>query len=78
MANVTATTADKFINEVWSDELNRAIEYDIVIAGLFSDWTRKMAGSGDVFHLPARHNLTANTKAASVDATPEAINSMVA
>jgi len=53
LANVTATTADKFINEVWSDELNRAIEYDIVIAGLFSDWTRKMAGSGDVFHLPA-------------------------
>lgn len=32
-----------------------------------------MRGSGDVFHLPARHNLTANTKSASTDATPEAI-----
>lgn len=32
-----------------------------------------MAGSGDVFHLPNRHNLTANTKSAGSDATPEAI-----
>ncbi len=70
---MNATTAEKFIDDVWSDELNRAIELDIVIAGLFSDWTRKMATHGDVFHLPARHNLTANTKAASVEATPEAI-----
>ena len=73
MGNVTAATADKFIDEVWSDELNRAIEYDIVIAGLFTDWTSKMATHGDIFHLPARHNLTANTKAASTDASPEAI-----
>lgn len=73
MANVTSTTADVFIDEYWSPELNRAIEYDIVIAALFSDWTSRMSGSGDVFHLPGRHNLTANTKAASVDATPEAI-----
>ena len=32
-----------------------------------------MSGSGDVFHLPNRHNLTANTKSAGSDATPEAI-----
>lgn len=32
-----------------------------------------MRGSGDVFHLPNRHNLTANTKSAGTDATPEAI-----
>lgn len=32
-----------------------------------------MRSSGDVFHLPARHNLTANTKTAGTDATPEAI-----
>ena len=32
-----------------------------------------MRNSGDVFHLPARHNLTANTKSAGSDATPEAI-----
>lgn len=70
---MTGTTADKFIDEKWSDELNRAVEFKLVIAGLFSDWTKKMRSSGDVFHLPARHNLTANTKSAGTDATPEAI-----
>ena len=73
MANVTATTADKFIDDVWSNELNRAVEFKLVIAGLFSDWSGKMTGHGDIFHLPARHNLTANTKSAGSDATPEAI-----
>ena len=73
MANVTATTADKFIDDIWSNELNRAVEFKLVIAALFSDWTSKMAGHGDIFRLPARHNLTANTKSASTDATPEAI-----
>jgi len=73
MANVTGTTADKFIDEIWSAELNRAVEFKLVIAGLFSDWSGRMTGSGDVFHLPARHNLTANTKSAGSDATPEAI-----
>ena len=62
-----------FINEVWSSELERAIQFALVIAALFSDWTSRMSGSGDVFHLPNRHNLTANTKSAGSDATPEAI-----
>lgn len=73
MANVTATTADKFIDDVWSDELNRAITLDLVIGQMFSDWTSKMEGHGDIFHLPARHNLTANTKSAGAAATAEAI-----
>lgn len=73
MANVTATTADIFVDERWSPELNRAIEFDIVIAPLFTDQSSKMSGSGDVYHRPARHHLTANTKSAGVDATPEAI-----
>lgn len=53
--------------------MNRAVEFATIIAGLFSDWTSRMRGSGDVFHLPNRHNLTANTKSAGSDATPEAI-----
>ena len=73
MAGVTSTTADKFIDEIWSSELNRAVEFALVIAALFSDWTSRMKGSGDIFHLPARHNLTANSKSAGTDATPEAI-----
>jgi hypothetical protein len=50
---------------------------DIVIADLFEDKSPDMP-HGDVYHLPARHNLTANTKSAGADLTPEAINSMVA
>ena len=73
MANVTGATADKFIDEQWSPELNRAIEFDTIIMGMFSDWTSRLSGSGDLFHLPARHNLTANTKSAGTDASPEAI-----
>lgn len=73
MANVTVTTANVFIDDVWDPELNRAIEFDTVIAPLFADWTSKMRGHGDIFHYVARHNLTANTKAAGVDATPESI-----
>jgi len=74
MANeVTDLTAAVFIDEYWSPELNRAIEFDIVIEALFSDWTSRMSGSGDIFHLPARHHLTANTKTRSIDATAEAI-----
>src|SRR5437773_5686608 len=75
MANVTVTTAAKFINDVWSKELNRGIKLDIVIADLFKDMTAQATqnGGGQVFHLPSRHNLTANTKSATVAATPEAI-----
>src|SRR3990167_6071285 len=73
MANVTATTAEKFIDDVWAKELNRAIEFKMVIAGLFKDRTEEMRQHGDTFHLVNRHNLTANTKSASADATPEAI-----
>ncbi len=73
MAPVTGTTADKFIDEVWSAELNRAITFALIIAALFSDWTSRMKGSGDIYHLVNRHNLATNSKSAGVDATPEAI-----
>ena len=70
--NVTTTTAAVHIDEVWSPELNRGIELDIIIAALFTDKSSAMP-HGDVYHLPARHNLTANTKSAGTDLTPETI-----
>ncbi len=75
MAQVTTTTATKFIDEHWAPELNRAIELDIVIFAMFADWTSKMSmgGSGALFHLPSRHHLTANAKASGSAASPEAI-----
>ena len=75
MANgpVTTTTSAALIDEVWSPELNRAVELDTVIAALFEDKSSAMKSHGDVYHLPSRHNLTANTKAAGTDATAEVI-----
>src|SRR3990167_11006503 len=73
MANVDGTTVDKFIDEIWSNELNHAIKHETVIAELFDDRTSEMRSSGDIYHLPASHNLTTNTKTAGVAATPEAI-----
>lgn len=72
MANVTATTADVDFDEAWSTELNDAIKLDIVIADLFEDKSSALR-HGNVYHLPASHNMTANTKSAGSDATPEAI-----
>ena len=72
MPNVTVTTADVFFDETWDPELNRAIEFDTVIMGLFTDKS-KMQKTGNLYHLGARHNLTANTKSASSEATPESI-----
>ena len=75
MAVVGVTTAANFLNSVWSNELNRAIEYDTVIASLFDDKSKEAAGGkgGYVFYLVDRHNLTAQTKAEGTDVTPEAI-----
>jgi hypothetical protein len=72
MANVTVTTAAVQIEEVWSPELNRAVQYDLVIAALFQDRSADLR-TGDTLHLPSRHNLTANTKSAGTALTPEAI-----
>lgn len=72
MANITQTEADVFIDEYWSPETNRAVQFELVIGDLFVDKTSVMRGSGDLFHWPASHNPTANTKTAGTDATAEA------
>lgn len=72
MANVTGTTADVYKDEAWDSELNRAVELDIIVAGLFTDRSGQLR-SGDVLHKPSRHHLTANTKSAGSALTPEAI-----
>jgi len=73
LANVTVTTAAAHIDEVWSPELNRAVQYDIVISALFDDKSALVAEHGDTIHLPSRHNLTAAAKAPSTALTPQAI-----
>ena len=72
MANVTVTTADKHIGEVWPRDVIRAQEFKLVIAPrVYREW--KFAGFGDVYHIPRLPNLTANTKSAGSAWTPEAL-----
>lgn len=73
MANVTITTAAVDIDQVWSPELNRAIQFDIVLAALFDDKSALVDQHGNTIDLPSRHNLTANAKAAGTALTPQAI-----
>ena len=70
--NVTTTTAATHIDEMWTPELNRAIELDIVIAALFEDRSSDLP-HGNVLHLPDSHHLTADTKAAGTALTPQTI-----
>jgi len=70
---VTLTTAAVFIDQVWSPELNRAIQFDIVIAALFDDKSALVDQHANTINLPSRHNLTANAKAAGTPLTPQAI-----
>ena len=61
MANVTTTTAEKHIGEVWPNDVIRAQEFKLQIAPrVFREW--KFAGFGDVYHVPRIPNLTASTK----------------
>ena len=73
MPDVTITTAAVFIDQVWSPELNRAIQYDVVVAALFDDKSALIDQHGNTINLPSRHNLTANAKAAGSPLTPQAI-----
>ena len=66
--NMTITTADKHIGEVWVTDVLRAQEFKLVIAPrVFRQW--KFAGHGDVYHVPRRPNIETETKSASTALT---------
>ncbi len=72
MALVTDTTAAVHIPEVWPRDVIRSQEFSLIIAPrVFREW--KFAGFGDIYHVPRIPNLTANTKSAGSDWTPEAL-----
>ena len=67
--NMTTTTADKHIGEVWPKAVLRAQEFKLVIAPrVFREW--KFVGYGDVYHIARIPNIAAATKSASSDWTP--------
>lgn len=64
----TITTADKFIPEVWSDEIIATYKKNLVAANLIKKMN--FAGKkGDTVHLPKPGRMTANQKAAQAQVT---------
>ena len=66
--HVTKTTADKFIPEIWSDEIIAAYKANLVAANLFSKMSFK-GKKGDTLHIPKPTRGSASAKAASSQVT---------
>ena len=68
-AQMTITTGDVFIPEVWSKETQRATQSTLVLANLVKRFDSDVADAGDILHVPKVSNLTANAKAANTQVT---------
>jgi len=66
--HVTKTTADKFIPEIWSDEIIAAYKKNLVAANLFSKMSFK-GKKGDTLHIPKPTRGDAAQKTASSQVT---------
>ena len=62
--SVTVTTADKFIPDIWSDEIVAAYKKNLVLANLVMKMNFK-GKKGDTVHIPAPTRGTANAKVAT-------------
>lgn len=66
--NVTKTTADKFIPEIWSDEIVAAYKKSLVLANLVNKMNFK-GKKGDTVHIPKPTRGAASAKVASSQVT---------
>ncbi len=66
--HVTKTTADKFIPEIWSDEIIASYKKNLIAANLFSKMSFK-GKKGDTLHIPKPTRGSASAKAASTQVT---------
>lgn len=74
MANITKTTADVFIPEIWSKEVKRAVESNLTMAKLvLRDFEGEIQNAGDTVRIADISNLSVGNKAASTDVSYEAI-----
>lgn len=70
---ITTTTADKFIPDVWSMEVLRATEDALVMAPLVKRYDSLVSKRGDTIHIPNLSNLSANDKAANTQVTLQSV-----
>lgn len=64
-SQMTITTGDVFIPEVWSKETQRATEAMLVLANNVKRFDDELTDGGDILRVPLVSNLTANSKAAN-------------
>lgn len=75
MANITVSTAQHFIPEVWSDGVLEAVEFAGVIQKRVNrEYEGEIKQGGDTVHVPHLSNLSTATKSASTDITFEALS----
>jgi len=67
--DMTITTGDVFLPEVWSRETQRATEAALVLANLVKRFDSELTDGGDLLRVPLVSNLTANSKAANTQVT---------
>lgn len=67
MANVTVTTAAVFIPEVWSNDILRVVEANLVIGPRVHNYSANVQKKGDVIHVPSITEIAAAAKAAGTD-----------
>jgi hypothetical protein len=69
-ASITPTTADKFIPEVWADQVLEAVEFSQMLQKKVTrEYEGVISKMGDTVHIPRLSNLTASTKTAGVGNT---------
>lgn len=74
VGNITVTTGANFIAELWSPEVKRAVESNLVMAKLvLRDYEGEIQSKGDTVHVADISNLSVGDKAASADVSYETI-----
>lgn len=66
---MTITTGDVFLPEVWSKETQRATQASLVLANLVKRFDSDVADAGDKLHVPKVSNLSAYAKSANTQVT---------
>jgi hypothetical protein len=68
-SQMTITTGDVFLPEVWSKETQRATQSSLVLANLVKRFDSDVADAGDKLHVPKVSNLSAYAKSANTQVT---------
>lgn len=66
---MTITTGDVFIPEIWSRETQRAVQSNLVLSNLVKRFDDDLSDGGDLLRVPKVSNLTANAKVANTQVT---------